>query len=88
MNSEDVAPRKVSMGVFVWAIGTLITMMGIGFQWTFVQIADAQKKVAAAEARVQTLSDTIAPLNYSLGQIQRDIDWIKQSLTAEQVRRR
>jgi hypothetical protein len=85
MSTEDVEQRKVSMSVFVWAIGLLVGLMGIGFQWTFVQVADSQRKVAASEARVEELSRTIAPLNYSLGQIQVDVNWIKETLRNDQA---
>jgi hypothetical protein len=85
---NDLAPRKVSMPLFVWALGFIVGMMGVGFQWTFVQVADSQRKVAAAEARVEALNQMIAPLNYSLGQIQVDINWIKQTLLATDSTRR
>ena len=84
---DDLNPRKVSWTVFVWVTGAQFTLISILGLWTMNANAQANTKAVAAEAKVDAFSQTLTPINVSIGQIQRDVDWIKQSLLQTPTRR-
>jgi len=84
---DDLSPRKVSWTVFVWVTGAQFTLISILGLWTMNANAQANTKAVAAEAKVDAFSQTLTPINVAIGQIQRDVDWIKQSLLQTPTRR-
>lgn len=77
---DDVNPRKVGWTQFVWAMSLVTGMMLAGFVWTFNAVNSADKRVAAAEAKVETLQETLGPMNVSLAEIKTDVNWIKLNM--------
>lgn len=77
---DELNPRKVSWTVFVWVTGAQFTLISVLGLWTMNANAQAAQKAIAAEAKVDAFSQTLTPINVAIGQIQRDVDWIKQSL--------
>lgn len=88
---DDLISRKVSMTVFTWVIGLLVTMFSLGMIYTMNTAQQAEKRALAAEAKVDALDKSIQPVNIAIAQIQANLDWIRRQvdgLAAREVTRR
>lgn len=88
---DDLISRKVSMTVFTWVIGLLVTMFSLGMIYTMNTAQAAEKRALAAEAKVEALDKSIQPVNIAIAQIQANLEWIRRQvdgLAAREVTRR
>lgn len=72
-NGQKVVPWFI----FVWAIGFMVTLFGLGIGWTLARATTVESELRLHNEQQQI--DTLT-IKTQLSQIQTDILWIKQNL--------
>ena len=83
---DDLISRKVSMTVFSWVMGLVCTLFSLGMIYTMNAAASAERRAVSAEAKVDTLKESIQPLHIAIGQIQTNLEWIRRDIAAISTR--
>lgn len=74
MLDQNNQNRKVSWTIFVWALGIMFIVLGVGFS-----------TIVALNGKIEKYDDGLTEMRVDIGTIKNDVSWVKKALESNQA---